>query len=79
MSDSSRDVLRQRLLLDYNEIKAGLARRLGSVDQASDALHDTWIRLEEIPHIGAVERQPVSSADCVSSVAEASSRRSVKQ
>jgi RNA polymerase sigma-70 factor (ECF subfamily) len=56
MSDSSRDVLRQRLLIDYHEIKARLARRLRSFEQASDALHDTWIRLEETPQIGPVER-----------------------
>lgn len=56
MSDSSRDVLRLRLLVDYDEIKARLARRLGSADQASDALHDTWIRLEQASQIGAVER-----------------------
>jgi RNA polymerase sigma-70 factor, ECF subfamily len=56
MSDSSRDILRHRFLIDYDEIKTRLSRRLGSVDQASDALQDTWIRLEEASQIGAVER-----------------------
>lgn len=46
MSDPSRDLLRQLLLLDYNELKFLLARRLGSADRAAEALHDTWLRLE---------------------------------
>ncbi|MCA6109658.1 RNA polymerase sigma factor [Bradyrhizobium cenepequi] len=56
MSDSGRNILRHRFLIDYDEIKTRLSRRLGSVDQASDALQETWIRLEETSQIGAVER-----------------------
>jgi RNA polymerase sigma factor (sigma-70 family) len=56
VSNSGRDILRQRLLVDYDEIRMRLARRLGSIDRANDAIHDTWIRLEEASHIGAVER-----------------------
>lgn len=56
MSDSGREVLCRHFLLDYQEIKRRLTRRLGSADRASDALHDTWIRLQDTPQIGAVER-----------------------
>jgi len=38
-----RDLLTQR----YDEFKRRLAWRLGSVELASDALHDTWVRLDE--------------------------------
>ncbi|MCK9917092.1 RNA polymerase sigma factor [Microbacteriaceae bacterium K1510] len=56
MSDSSRDILHHHLLVDYDEMKQRLARRLGSTDRAGDALHDTWIRLQEAAQIGVVER-----------------------
>jgi RNA polymerase sigma-70 factor, ECF subfamily len=56
MSDSSPDLLRQLLLVGYEELKAQLARRLGSVERASDALQDTWLRLEGMAQIGAVQR-----------------------
>jgi RNA polymerase sigma-70 factor (ECF subfamily) len=55
MSDSGPDLLRQLLLLDYRELKTRLARRLGSMERASDALQDTWLRLETA-QIGAVHR-----------------------
>jgi RNA polymerase sigma-70 factor (ECF subfamily) len=56
MSDSGPDLLRRLLLLDYDELKAQLARRLGSVDHAGDALQDTWLRLEGAAPIGTVHR-----------------------
>jgi RNA polymerase sigma factor (sigma-70 family) len=56
MSDSSSDLLRQVLLFSYDELRAQLARRLGSVERASDALQDTWLRLEGAAQIGAVHR-----------------------
>jgi RNA polymerase sigma factor (sigma-70 family) len=56
MSDSGLDLLRRILLIDYDELKAQLARRLGSVDRAGDALQDTWLRLEGSAKIGAVRR-----------------------
>jgi RNA polymerase sigma-70 factor (ECF subfamily) len=56
MSDSGSELLRRLLLLDYDELKAQLARRLGSVDRASDALQDTWLRLEGAAQIGAIHR-----------------------
>jgi len=46
MTDSNRTVLRDFLLERYNHLKSLLSRRLGSSDLASDALQDTWLRLE---------------------------------
>jgi RNA polymerase sigma-70 factor (ECF subfamily) len=56
MSDSGRDLLRRLLLVDYDKLKAQLARRLGSAERAGEALQDTWLRLESSAPIGAVER-----------------------
>lgn len=47
--------LRRLLLLRYDELKARLTRRLGSADLASDALQDTWLRLEHSNSILAVQ------------------------
>jgi RNA polymerase sigma-70 factor, ECF subfamily len=55
MADS-RETLRQRLLLDYAELRTQLARRLGSTDRAEDALQDAWLRLEGASSIGVVSR-----------------------
>ncbi|MFC7286820.1 RNA polymerase sigma factor [Herminiimonas glaciei] len=46
MSDSSLSALRELLTQRYDELKRRLAWRLGSVEVASDALHDTWLHLE---------------------------------
>ncbi len=46
MSHSTRETLRHVLLLGYDDLRARLARRFGSVELASDALHETWLRLE---------------------------------
>ncbi|RZL66178.1 MAG: RNA polymerase sigma factor [Variovorax sp.] len=46
MSDSSLSALRQLLAQRYDDLKRRLAWRLGSVELASDALHDTWVHLE---------------------------------
>jgi RNA polymerase sigma-70 factor, ECF subfamily len=56
MSDSTHDLLRQLLLSSYDELKVQLARRLGSVERASDALQDTWLRLEGTAQVGTVQR-----------------------
>ncbi len=56
MSDPSRDLLRQLLLLDYRELKVLLARRLGSTDRAAEALHDTWLRLEHVSIPQGIEK-----------------------
>jgi RNA polymerase sigma factor (sigma-70 family) len=46
MSEAQRALLRRSLLSGYADLKARLARRLGSADLASEALHETWIRLQ---------------------------------
>jgi len=56
MSDPSRELLRQYLLLDYDELKVLLARRLGSLDRAAEALHDTWLKLEHANTPPSVEK-----------------------
>jgi RNA polymerase sigma-70 factor, ECF subfamily len=56
MSESSRELLRRRLVLDYEALKTQLARYLGSADQAREALQDTWLRLEGAAPIGPVAR-----------------------
>jgi RNA polymerase sigma-70 factor (ECF subfamily) len=55
MADS-REILRQRLLLDYDELKTQLTRRLGSTDHAEDALQDAWLRLDGASSVGTVNR-----------------------
>jgi RNA polymerase sigma-70 factor (ECF subfamily) len=55
MADSH-EILRQRLLIDYDELKAQLARRLGSTDRAEDALQDAWLRLDGASSAGTISR-----------------------
>ena len=54
MTETSLITLRRLLLLRYDDFKARLTRRLGSVELAGDALQDTWLRLEEGEGIAAV-------------------------
>lgn len=56
MSESSRDLLRRLFLANYDEIKSRLTQRLGSAELASDAIQDTWVRLEKTDPIGPVDR-----------------------
>jgi RNA polymerase sigma-70 factor, ECF subfamily len=56
VSDSGRDLLRRLLLLNYDDLKAQLARRLGSVELAGEALQDTWLQLEGVAPIGPIHR-----------------------
>jgi len=56
MSEPTRQLLREALLLDYDDLKAQLTQRLGSAELASDVLQDTWVRLEQATSIGPVER-----------------------
>jgi RNA polymerase sigma-70 factor, ECF subfamily len=56
MSNSTRERLRRLFLLDYEALKTHLTRYLGSADRASDALQDTWLRLERVAAIGPVNR-----------------------
>jgi RNA polymerase sigma-70 factor, ECF subfamily len=56
MTETGRELLRRVFLLGYDDLKLRLTRRLGSAELASDALQDTWIRLERASSIGPVLR-----------------------
>ncbi|NVO17720.1 MAG: RNA polymerase sigma factor [Rhodoplanes sp.] len=45
MTEAGWAALQRHLLTRYAELKRRLTRYLGSADLASDALHDTWLRL----------------------------------
>ncbi|MFC4253981.1 sigma-70 family RNA polymerase sigma factor [Altererythrobacter xixiisoli] len=46
MSGPARVALTERLVAHYADLRRRLARALGSRDRASEALHDTWLRLQ---------------------------------
>ena len=60
---SSLAVLRDFMLQRYDDLKARLTRRLGCADMASDALQDTWLRLEGKDELGPVDSPRVPAAD----------------
>lgn len=47
MSETIRSGLRDLLAQRYDDLKRRLTWRLGSAELASDALHDTWVHLED--------------------------------
>jgi len=47
--------LRSLFVDRYQHFKGRLARLLGSDDAASEALHDTWLRLAQAQKVGAVQ------------------------
>lgn len=59
MTETGWAALQHHLLTRYAEIKKRLTRYLGSADLATDALHDTWLRLERGGELSAV-RNPDS-------------------
>ncbi len=54
MTDASRLQLRSLLQAQYADLVKRLARRLGSTDAATEALHDAYLRLERSAEIGPV-------------------------
>lgn len=46
MTETGRSFLRRLLIAGYDDLKRRLTRRLGSVDLAAEALHETWLRLD---------------------------------
>jgi RNA polymerase sigma factor (sigma-70 family) len=56
MTESSLELLHRFLIVEYESLKNQLARYLGSEDRASDALQDTWLRLQQAKPAGPVER-----------------------
>jgi DNA-directed RNA polymerase specialized sigma24 family protein len=53
-SNVTRGALRSLLMSKYEELKRVLARRLGSLDVATDVLHDTYLRLERFDEVAHV-------------------------
>lgn len=41
-------------MLGYDELRARLTRRFGSAELASDALHETWLRIDNVAPAGIV-------------------------
>lgn len=54
MSDMSWAALRQVLVERYDELRSRLARRLGSVELASETLHEVYLRLDRSGPLGPV-------------------------
>jgi RNA polymerase sigma-70 factor (ECF subfamily) len=54
MTYSSRDALRRFFVLGYDDLRSRLIRRLGSAELASEALHETWLRIERAAPVGPV-------------------------
>ncbi|MTD92718.1 sigma-70 family RNA polymerase sigma factor [Hyphomicrobium sp. xq] len=56
MTEATWATLRAMLVERYTEFKLRLARRLGSMDLAAEALQETWLRLERPGHPGVLDR-----------------------
>jgi RNA polymerase sigma-70 factor (ECF subfamily) len=59
MTDTSRLLLRELLVEGYGDLRMRLTKRLGSVDQAEEAIQDTWLQLETVSPAGTL-RHPQS-------------------
>lgn len=57
MTETTLAALQRLLLLRYDDLKARLARRLGSADAAGDALQDTWLRLQRAESLATVRNE----------------------
>jgi RNA polymerase sigma-70 factor (ECF subfamily) len=55
MSDTIREVLRRFLVGSYDDLRTRLTRRLGSAELASDALQETYLRLNSVMELAPVE------------------------
>lgn len=55
MPDTIKAAMRTLFLNRYAQFKRHLRLRLGSEDLASDALHETWLRVEKMTLVGAVK------------------------
>jgi RNA polymerase sigma-70 factor (ECF subfamily) len=56
MVETGRAFLRQLLVSSYDELKRRLTRRFGSPDEATEVLHEIWLRLGQVAEIGAIQR-----------------------
>ncbi|QXQ08571.1 sigma-70 family RNA polymerase sigma factor [Sphingosinicellaceae bacterium] len=52
-----RAVLRNTLVDGYDQLRKRLTARLGSIDLAGEALHETWLRLQDGPALAPVDNQ----------------------
>lgn len=75
MSGGDRAAIGQLLVVSYESLTRRLARRLGSVDNAQEALHDAYLRLEKAAVIGPV-RSPQDYLFRIALNAAADRRRS---
>jgi RNA polymerase sigma factor (sigma-70 family) len=55
MTGSSQSTLRSLFLAGYDDLKHRLTRRLGSADHASDALQETFLRLDRAAVVAPVQ------------------------
>jgi RNA polymerase sigma-70 factor (ECF subfamily) len=56
MSEAGWAILRQAIVLRYDEIRTRLARSLGSRDLAEDVLHETYLRLHRNETVGVIQQ-----------------------
>src|SRR5262245_60512970 len=56
MTEAGARLLRQTFLVGYGDLKTRLTRRLGSAELASEALQDTWLRLDQVQLKAPVEQ-----------------------
>jgi RNA polymerase sigma-70 factor (ECF subfamily) len=56
MMQSGRAILRQLLVTRYEDLKRRLTRRFGSVDLATEVLHETWLRLDGSAELGLLHQ-----------------------
>jgi RNA polymerase sigma factor (sigma-70 family) len=60
VSDSVLTALRDVIVHRYDELKRRLTWQLGSADLAGEALHDTWLRLENSDSHASPVKSPVA-------------------
>jgi RNA polymerase sigma-70 factor (ECF subfamily) len=56
VADTERASLRQLLVSGYDDLKRRLTRRFGSSDEATEVLHETWLRLGQFTEPVTVQR-----------------------
>jgi RNA polymerase sigma-70 factor (ECF subfamily) len=56
VADTERASLRQLLVSGYDDLKRRLTRRFGSSDEATEVLHETWLRVGQLAETAAIQR-----------------------
>ncbi|MBB5045900.1 RNA polymerase sigma-70 factor (ECF subfamily) [Rhodopseudomonas rhenobacensis] len=75
MNDSPLAVIRSLFVERYDNLKARVAKRLGSFDLAGDAMHDAWLRLAGADAVSSVHNPDSYLYRVVLNVAEDRRRR----